>query len=988
MWRRGFVSVVSILLASGSALAQTGTIVGRVTTTGGLQPIVGARVTIVGTSVGATTRDDGSFKITTRPGRFTVRAARIGFLPDSAPVTVAASSTTTINLQLQQAATVLSGQVVVGYGEQRARDLTGSVASVSAGEFNTGRIVSPEQLIQAKVPGVQVIGTNEPGGGINIRVRGGSSVTSSNEPLFVVDGVPLDIGGGTSAGRDPLNFINPSDIENITVLKDASATAIYGSRGANGVVLITTKSGKEGAGVSYTGSVSRASAVGSADVLSAAQFRAAVTQYAPNNVKLLGSANTNWLSLVERNATGQQHDLAISNKKDDMYYRLSLGYLDQDGVLLGSNAKRISTSASYFDQILNHTVDVQVNLKGSRNDDLFTPGSVLGSAIAFDPTQSVFASPGVYYQYADALAPVNPLAELALVTDKGTTYRGLGNIKTTYHAPFMDGLSGTVNLGYDNVRSDRTTFYPSNERSQVVNSTGGSISRNSPTQTNTLADAYATYSHPIGETESHIELTAGYSYQRFHTEQLYLQAQGLSSNLLGPNGIPAATTQTNSIYEDRSLLVSQFARVNYSYRDRYLLSGSIRRDGSSKFGPDNQYGTFPSIGLGWRVIDESFMKRFPVISDLKLRYSYGVNGNQAFPSYQAYSSYTIGGSQAQYQFGNQFVTTIRPSAADPQIKWEQTTSNDIGLDYGMFGNRITGTIDYYKKTTKDLIFNVPIAAGTNLSNFLTTNIGSLQDKGLELGLNARLFDSQDHGFTWTAGFTASTNSNRLLRINPIGAGNEQILTGGIAGGVGSNIEVLQPGFPINSFFVYRHRTGANGQPVTGDTTDIALYQDINKDSIINQSDRVAYKNPAPKWIFGHTSQMTYGNFDASFTLRAYTGNYVYNNVASNLGHYSAVKGASSVNLQSSVLKYGFVNPQYFSDLYIEDGSFLKMDNMQLGYTVHALSSVRQVRIFGAVQNVFMFTHYSGIDPEAGINGIDNNIYPRARTFTFGTNIGF
>ena len=987
MWRIGLTGVIASVLAGSSALAQTGSITGTVTSAEGGTPITGVHVVVVGTSIGADTRDDGRFTIVVQAGTYyTLRASRIGFMPDSATgIAVAAGASTTANFQLKPSANLLTSVVVVGYGEEKARDITGSVATVASKDFNPGRIVSPQQLIQAKVPGVQVVGANEPGGGVSIRIRGGSSVTSSNEPLFVVDGLPLAIGGGISAGRDPLNFLNPADIETITVLKDASATAIYGSRGSNGVIIVTTKSGKQGTRLTYSGSVSRSNAVGGPDIMNAAQFLAAVTQYAPTNLALLGNANTNWLDAVEQSATGVEHSVAIAGNREDMNYRLSLGYLNQTGVLQGSTVKRVSTGVAYNDQLFNNRLNVQANLKGSRSDDWFTPNGVLGSAVTFAPTQPIRTSSGAFTQYATPLAPGNPLSTLALISDQGTTYRGLGNLKATYRMPILEGLSTTMNVGYDLAKSDRTTFTPSTDRSQA--GIGGTFYRNSPSQVNTVVDLYGTYAPPLDQFQSHVDITAGYSYERSRGDFPSFIAQGLSSNLLGPNGIPAATLQNNFLTQDESRLASFFGRVNYSLRDKYLVAMSVRRDGSSRFGPTNQWGMFPAIGFGWRVVDESFMRRFTPISDLKLRASYGVNGNQAFANYQAFSTYTIGGSQAQAQFGNQFITTIRPSAADPNIKWEQTTSNDLGLDYGLFNNRITGTVDYYFKKTKDLIFNVPIAAGTNLSNYLTTNIGSLQNRGLEFGLNGRILDGS-RGFTWDAGFTASTNTNKLLRINAVGAGNEQILTGGIAGGVGTNIEVFQPGFPIYSFLVYRHNTGTDGRPVTGNLTDMQLYQDINGDGTINQSDRVPYRNPAPKWILGHTSQIGYGNLDMSFTLRANRGNYVYNNVASNLGHYSAVQGPSPVNLDASVLKYSFVNPQYFSDLYVQDASFVKMDNLSLGYTFHGLSSLGQVRVVGTVQNVFTITNYTGVDPEAGINGIDDTIYPRSRTFSLGTNIGF
>jgi TonB-linked SusC/RagA family outer membrane protein len=996
MWRNGFMVVVASLLASAPVLAQSGSITGRVFAAEGEQPVPRVQVVVVGTGLGTLTRDDGRYTIASVPaGTYTVRAQRIGLTADSARgVVVTPGGVTTTNFHLRASAVALGAVVTVGYGTQESRDRTGSIETVTERDFNTGRIVSPEQLIQAKVPGVQVVESNEPGAGISLRIRGGTSVTSSNEPLFVIDNVPLTTGGGTSAGRNPLNFLNPDDIESITVLKDASATAIYGSRGANGVVLITTKSGAAGSQVSLITSVSTSRVTGGPSMLDAAQYRQAVTQYAPGNLAKIGTSDTDWRKLVQRSGLGQDHSLAFAGSRSDLNYRLSLGYLDQAGVISGSQTKRMSTAMNYNDKLLNQRLELQASIKGTRNDDKFTPSGVIGSATAFAPTLPLYTATGAYYEYTDPLGPNNPLSQLALTDDKGTTYRSIGNIQAKYKMPFLDGLSGTVNLGYDVARAERTTFLPSTEQSQLETSSGGSITRKEPSQNNTVLDAYANYTHLVDRLQSFVDLTAGYSYEHTRGDSTSFYSTGLASDLLGPNGVPAARVVNNSIFIDENKLVSTFARLNYTLRDKYLVTLSVRRDGSSKFGKGHEWGVFPSAAFAWRAIDEGFMKRLPMISDLKLRVSYGVNGNQAFPSYRSFSDYVIGGPQAQVQFGNVFVTTIRPSAADPAIHWEQTKSTNVGVDYGVLDNRVTGTIDYYTKKTDDLIFNVPVAAGTNLSNYVTTNIGSLENHGLELGVNTQVFRSRTQGFSWDANFNAATNTNKLLHINAIGAGSEQILTGGIAGGVGSNIEVLQPGYPINSFFVYRHKRDGSGNPIYADMNNDGtineqdLYEDLNGDKIVDIHDRAPFHSPAPKWILGHSSLMSYGNWDASTTIRAYLGNYVYNNVASNLGNYSAVTGNNPVNLQSSVLTTQFVNPQYFSDVYVEDASFLRMDNLNIGYTFRTLRNVRQMRVFGTIQNVFTTTKYSGVDPTSGVNGIDNNIFPRSRTFVAGANFVF
>lgn len=970
------------------AQSTTGRISGRVREAASQGPLANVAVTIVGSTVGALTRPDGSYSlIAVAPGAVTVKFARIGYTAKEVATNVIAGEAATVDVALDAVATQLASVVTVGYGTREARDRTGVVETVTEGSFNTGRVISPEQLIQAKVPGVQVIDNNEPGGGISIRIRGGTSINASNEPLFVVDGVPLQVGGGVSAGRNPLNFLNPGDIESVSVLKDASATAIYGSRGANGVVIITTKSGGNGTQVSYGSSFSNATVSRAPEFLDAAAYRAAVAKYAPENVNKLGTANTNWRDLIQRSAMGVDHNLAVAGGKDAMRYRLALNVLDQDGILRGTTARRYSASLNYSDRMLNDDLEIKTNLKGSRNDDLFTPGGVLGAATAMAPTQPVQNANGTFFQWSDALGANNPLSDLALLSDKGTTYRSLGNVEAKYRIPRVDGLAVTVRAGYDFTQSARTQFSPSTAQQDVESGRGGRFDRNNPRQVNTLLEVFGDYARRFEGLKSDFDVTAGYTNEQSHGDFSSFFAQKLSSNLLGENGVPGAETQANFLDVQDSKLISGFARTNFTLNGKYLLTASVRKDGSSRFGEGNQWGVFPSAAVAWRVIDEPFLKDKTPLSDLKLRYSWGVNGNQAFGNYLFVSTYSTSGAQALVQFGNQFINMIRPSAVDPNIKWEETTSNNLGLDFGLMDGRISATIDYYQKNTKDLIFNVPVPAGTNLSNFVTTNIGSLENKGIEVGLNARVFESsQRTGFTWDANINVASNTNKVVKIS--GSGSDAILVGGIAGGVGNTVQVLKPGFPINSFFVYKHKVGADGLPVSGDKTDKELYEDTNGDGNVNFDDRVAYKSPAPKMIIGHTSSMSFRNFDMALTARAYLGNYVYNNVASNLGNYAALKGAAPANLYAGASQFNFVKPQYFSDVYVEDASFFRLDNVTLGYTFPKLRQFDGLRVFAGVQNVFTASKYSGVDPQAGVNGIDNNIFPMSRTFTAGFRIGF
>lgn len=988
--------VTALLLAvPGAAQAQTGTVTGRVFDASNMRPLEGVQVQVGET--GGLTNASGRFVVTNVPvGTVTVRATIIGYTSTETTVTVTAGQTASIDLQLTQEAIGLEGLVVTGYGEQEARDLTGVIEAISVEEFNQGAIASPEELIQGKVAGVQVV---TPGfrGGVNIRIRGGTSINASNEPLFVIDGVPVQVGGGLSAGSNPLAFLDPDDIQNVTVLKDASAAAIYGSRGANGVVLIDTKTGRgiDGPGrASYTGSFMASSVIDGLDLVSASDFRQAVQQYADFNAGALGSANTDWRAEIMRVGYGQEHDLDFAGGGDQSNYRVGLGYARRDGVVLGSDTERISASLNLSQILLNDRLSLEANVKGSRIVDNFE-GSAIGNATGFAPTQPVMDG-GDYYEWdaSAGLSPENPLAELEAIENNGTAYRSLGGLKMDLDIPAVTGLRLTSNLGYDITKTESIYFAPSYIKAQAGGSNPGTVSRSNNTSLGVLWDAYLNYKRPIGEAND-LELTGGYSYENTRNEFPSFYANGLSGDFLGGSGIPDANELGADLFVDESRLISFFGRMNYSIAGKYLFTGSLRRDGSSKFGPDEQWGIFPSAAFAWRMIDEDFLSGSDLFSDLKLRFSWGVTGNQAFASYQQYSDYLISDPFARVQFGNRYVTTIRPSAADPGIKWEETTSYNVGLDFGLFEGRFSGAVEFYKKETDDLIFTVPVAAGTNLSDFVTTNIGSLENTGFEFTLDGAFIEAVDPGdFGWDGTFTLAWNSNELTQINAAGAGSEQILVGGIAGGVGNTIQVLQPGYAVNSFHTYRHIRGADGKPLWADVNNDGtineqdIYVDVNDDGVINQDDRQAEHSPAPDFIIGHSSYFSRGRLDLSFALRAYLGNYVYNNIASDAGHYNRLTGAVPYSLHASVLENGFTSPQYFSDIYVEDASFLRMDNLTLGYNVEDAGILSGARLFATVQNVFTLTGYSGIDPEALLNGIDNNLYPRSRTFTFGLTLGF
>jgi iron complex outermembrane receptor protein len=990
------------------AQQPTSTIRGRVTDNTTQQPISGATVAVASRS--ALTQADGRFTLVRVPvGAATLVARMVGYAPASQPIIVTEGDANVVDLALTAQAINLSEVVVTGYGEQRAGNITGAVTHLSSEEFNPGRVISPEQLIQNKIPGVQVVESNEPGGGVSIRVRGPTSVDASSEPLYVVDGVPVGIangaGGGLSAGRNPMNFLNPTDIESITVLRDASAAAIYGANAANGVILIQTKRGVRPQ-VEYTGSTSASAVTRLPNMLNAEQFRTAVqTHGTPAQISQLGTANTDWFSHVDQTAIGQEHNVAVSGRGENTDWRLSGGYLSQNGVVRGTTVERLSLGLNLTQRLFDDRLDLRASLRGSRADDKFTPGGVLSNAAQMGPTQPVFDSatttgyydwPGNNLQSAD-----NPVAILGLARDQGRTYRSIGNLQASYALPFVQGLKANVNLGFDVASAQRQTFFPSVLHGQSKSGVDGSDYRSDFSQTNATLETYVNYLAPIRAIPGTIDLTGGYSFSQSHSEYPSYLALGLTTDILGGNGISGARTVQNfqSIQENR--LISFFGRLNYNLNDRYLVSASIRRDGSSRFGPANEWGTFPALSLGWRLSQESFMHGVGALSDLKLRASYGKTGNQSFRNYVAYGVYQLGDAQTQVQWGNQFVTTVRPGAYNPYIRWESTKAFDLGLDYGFADQRFTGALDWYTKDTEGLIFTVPVCAGCGLSNFNTINVGRMRNRGLELSLSAKLLRSTERRLTWTTDFTAAHNTNELLKIYA-STGTTRILTGNVAGGVGSFIQVLQPGQPVNSFYVYQHRRDASGSPIYADNNGLAgnkftgvpdgtineqdLYVDLNGDSLINQSDRRPFHDPSPKWILGHSSYLTYGSFDVSFTLRAYLGNWSYNNVASNLGTYSEINRASPFNLHASVLETGFATQQILSDYYVEDASFLRMDNISAAYSFNYRG--QPVRVFGAVQNVFTVTGYSGVDPTAGLLGIDNNIYPRSRTFSGGLSLRF
>jgi TonB-dependent starch-binding outer membrane protein SusC len=959
---------------SNAAFAQK-TVTGKVTDGQDKSEMIGVTVSVKGTNIGTQTDISGMYKLNVPNDESVLVFSFVGKIAQE----VVIGNKTTINVTLADDASVLGEVVVIGYGSQKKRDLTGSVVSVSSEDFVKGQITSPEQLVSGKIAGVQITSNSgAPGSGSTIRIRGGSSLNANNDPLIVLDGMPLD-NSGISGASNPLAMINPNDIETFTVLKDASATAIYGSRASNGVILITTKKGAKGKPqINFSTQFSSASPVKFVDVLSASEFTALVTEKGNTTMKsYLGTADTDWQKQIYRNALTTDNNLSISGTKGNLPYRISVGYLNQNGILKTSNMDRTSASIGLSPTFLEKHLKVDVNLKGSKSNNRFANTGAIGAAVSFDPTQPIYSGSetlGGYYEWLDpstgkpnTLATLNPLGQLMLRDDRSDVLRSIGNVVFDYKFHFLPELRANLNLGYDISRSNGSVAIPANVGMSFAR--GGTNNVYDQNKTNKTLEFYLNYVKELPGIRSKIDVMGGYSYQDFLKDN-----SNLEKNIAGDVFL-------DYFYKTQNTLVSFFGRANYSLLDKYLLTVTLRKDGSSRFSPENRWGLFPSAAFAWKISDEGFLKNSNTISDLKLRLGYGVTGQQdVLGDYPYLPKYTISQSTAGYQFGSKFYNTLRPEGYDANIKWEETTTLNAGIDWALKTARISGSVDYYYRKTKDLLSVIPVPAGSNLTNQILTNVGNIENKGIEFNINTTPIHTKD--FNWDLAFNITRNINTITNLtkvpNPTFPG---ILVGGISGGVGNTVQIHTVGYPTNSFFLYQQVYDENGKPLEG------VYVDKNQDGVVNTSDLARYKSPQPDFYFGISSQFTYKKWFAGFVTRGSIGGYMYNNLNSTAGTFRTSSNAYLNNVVRNATVTGFENSQYFSDYYLENASFFRADNINLGYRIGRIKNKIDATVSANVQNAFVITKYSGLDPEVQ-GGIDNNIYPRPRTFTLGLNLGF
>lgn len=958
-------------------------------------PVLGAAVAEVGTTNGVTTDLNGQYVLNVSDPKSIISVSYIGYKT----VELVATSTVLSRVVLEEDLMSLEEIVVIGYGAVKKNDMTGSVVAVKAEEINRGALTSPQEMLRGKVPGVNITsGSGAPGEGAEIRIRGGASLSANNNPLIVIDGVPVanEAGPGMANG---LSMVNPNDIASFTVLKDASATAIYGSRASNGVILITTKKGQDGCPrVSYNGSASVKHNHKTLDMMSADEFREYAVQVGGQKAAdLFGTANTDWQKEIFRLAMATDHNVSVTGAfgyGDELPYRFSAGYTYDQGTLKGSDNQRVTLDINLSPKFFTDHLSVNLNAKGIYNKSNYADAGAVGAAVSFDPTQSPYvynadgaidyATNNGFWNWSTDLAPINPFSTLYDKYDRNNSYRALGNLQLDYKIHGFEDLSLNLNLGLDitKTKGDKGNLPGSifaNRDSDGAYKTFGRFDKYENLHRNQLLEFYANYAKEVGI--HNINVMAGYSWS-----MNYSKTKSWNYGRTDLDGNSTLISNTAPSY--RNALVSFYGRVNYSIASRYLFTVTMRADGSSRFVGKNRWGYFPSAAFAWNIGEEKFLKDSRALSALKLRLGWGVTGQQEFGENYAAQQYSEISQEPtnQYPLGDGFYFPVKPHAFNESLKWEETTTYNVGLDFGFINGRINGTVDAYLRQTDDLISRVAVPLGGNFSNYVYQNIGSMENKGVEVSLN--LIPVQTENWHWSIGFSGTFQSTEIKTLP-----SEAIEVGSGGGATGNHLQRHVVGYAPYTFYLWQQVYDPDGNPIQDAVVD------RDGDGQITNADRyMTNKSPNPDFYYGVNMKLSYKNWDLGFNGHGTVGNYMFNDVLCGgvtTNYPDLVNKGYLINAQRAVTKYGFnvgANSvsQRCSDLFLEDASYFRLDDVSLGYTFRDVAkSDMSIRVAAGVQNVFVITNYSGLDPECSVTGgIDSNIYPRPRIYSVRLGINF
>ena len=947
-------------------------------------PVIGASVIEKGTSNGVSTGLDGDFILNVSSADATIEISCIGYATQSFK-----ASDVPAQITLVTDSEFLDDVVVIGYGTVKKSDMTGSVVAIKNDEINRGALTSPSQALLGKVSGLNITpASGLPGEGATIRIRGAASLTASNNPLIVIDGVPVTNDGGAGMG-DPLASVNPSDIESFSVLKDASATAIYGSRASNGVIIITTKKGASGRlKVSYNGSVSVKQNMATLDMMDGDQFREAVNQYHPEYASLLGTDNTDWQSQIYRLALQTDHNLSVTGGKK-VPFRASVGYnYDQATIKLGDNS-RYNADLNLSPKFLDDHLSINANIKGIYQSTNWANSGAVGGAIAFDPTHPVYAEDGSYWNWysgstPNSMATYNPMSTLYDYFNNGKTLRSIGNLQADYKVHGFEDLRFNVNLGYDVAKTDGHQYNEIGSYSSLRATPDRAVYYQNYNR-NTLLEAYADWSHEFAN--SNLDVMAGYSWQ--HN---YVKYDNTEYYNVEPHWNEADIYEVKPTNQKEYYLISFFGRVNYSIASKYLFTATVREDAASRFSKKNRWGLFPSAAFAWNIAQEDFVKNLGAVTQLKLRLGWGRTGQQDIGDdyYPYIARYVYATDQRmRYNMGGQNVNVLAPQSFNPDIKWETTETWNIGLDYGFAEDRITGTVEGYYRRTFDLLNSISIPLGTNFSNVLTDNIGEMVNKGIELSLNVVPVETKD--WHWSVGGNVTFQNTEITKLTSRNlAGYLGVTTGPNLGGTDGYTSLHRVGFSPYTFHLYEQAYNVDGEPLQN------VLIDRDGDGTVTEADRyVTGYSPVPDVYFGVNTRLSWKNWDFSMNGHGSIGNYALNRIA--MAYSTAYSEDASKNFiqnwSNSYLIPGWTvlneTKQKYSDLFVENASFFKIDDINLGYTFKFKRLAESLRLAASIQNVATITKYRGLDPElTSADGVDNNIFPRPRLYTVRINVNF